>query len=392
MVIESASGEPGMITVEQADGSGSTDPMGSSGANRPTSTTGVRSTIRPMQLSWWLFIVAVLVYAMVFVGGATRLTQSGLSIVSWKPVSGVVPPLSQADWDAEFDAYRMTPEFQKVNAHMELSEFKGIFWWEYAHRILGRIVGLALAVPFAWFLYRKAIPPGYGRRVALLIALVGLQGLIGWWMVASGLVDRPDVAHERLALHLMTALILLVALVWTALDLRALARSDAPVEGRPRRWVLPFTGLLVIQIVLGAFVAGLNAGHIYNTWPLMHGKLVPREIGDLSPVWSNVIDNPVTVQFLHRWMAVAVAIAVLAIVVVLHRAGAPRLAATFEAVLLLQFVLGVLTLINAVPLLLGLAHQVTGAALLVVTIVAAHWATGGARRGDLPDPTTSGTV
>lgn len=382
-----------MITAELANRSDSTDPTDSSGeSSSGSSATGVVSTIRPMQLSWWLFIVAVLVYAMVFVGGATRLTQSGLSIVSWKPVSGVVPPLSQADWDAEFDAYRATPEFQKVNAHMELSEFKGIFWWEYAHRILGRIVGLALAIPFVWFLYRKAIPPGYGRRVALLIALVGLQGLIGWWMVASGLVDRPDVAHERLALHLITALILLVALIWTALDLRALAQARGPVEGRPKRWVIPFTGLLVVQIILGGFVAGLNAGHIYNTWPLMHGKLVPGELTDLSPVWSNAVDNPVTVQFLHRWVAVVVAIAVLAIVVVLYRAGATRLATVFEVVLLVQFTLGVLTLINSVPLLLGLSHQVVGAALLVVTIVAAHWAMGGARRGDLEHASTAPAV
>lgn len=383
MAIESGSGEPGVITAESTDhvdAASSTDQVASNPGSTPD---GRSSTMRPKQLSWWLFIVAVLVYAMVFVGGATRLTQSGLSIVSWKPVSGVVPPLSQADWDAEFDAYRATPEYQKVNTHMELSEFKGIFWWEYAHRILARIVGLALAIPFVWFLYRKAIPPGYGRRVALLIALLGLQGLIGWWMVASGLVDRPDVAHERLALHLITALILLVALVWTALDLRALGDGRGPVEGRPKRWVIPFTGLLVVQIILGAFVAGLNAGHIYNTWPLMHGKLVPREIGDMSPFWSNLIDNPVTVQFLHRWVAVLVAAAVLAVVIILYRAGATRLAMTFEAVLLIQFTLGVLTLINAVPVLLGLAHQVVGAALLVVTIVAAHWCMGGARRGDL---------
>lgn len=356
-----------------------------SNTSEPTVRAGGerRSAVRPRQLSWWLFIVAVLVYALVFVGGATRLTQSGLSIVSWKPVSGIVPPLSQADWDTEFDAYKATPEFQKINAHMELSEFKGIFWWEYAHRILARIVGLALAVPFAWFLYRRAIPPGYGRRVALLTALVGLQGLIGWWMVASGLVDRPDVAHERLALHLITALLLLVALVWTALDLRAMADGRGPVEGRPRRWVLPFTILLVVQIILGAFVAGLDAGRIYNTWPLMHGRLIPREMWDLSPTWSNAVDNPVTVQFLHRWVAVVVALAVLAVVVFLYRAGARRLAVTFEVVLLVQFVLGVLTLLNAVPLALGLLHQVVGAALLVVAIVAAHWAMGGARHGDL---------
>ncbi|MFN8036781.1 MAG: COX15/CtaA family protein [Acidimicrobiia bacterium] len=340
---------------------------------------------RPTQLGWWLLIVAGIVFAMVVVGGATRLTQSGLSITSWKPVSGVVPPLTAADWRAEFDHYKSTPEYRLVNPDMKLSQFKGIFWWEYAHRLLGRIIGLALVVPFVWFLVRRAIPPGYGKRVTLLIALVGLQGAIGWWMVASGLENRPEVAHERLALHLVTALVLLAALVWTALDLRALGAGRSRVDGRPTRWILPFSVLLLIQLVLGAFVAGLKAGHMDNTWPTMNGDWVPHGVARLSPVWSNAVDNPVTVQFLHRWMAVVVAVAALGVAALLFRAGARTLATVLEVVVLVQFLLGVLTLLHAVPVALGVAHQAVATLLLVVTVVAAHWATGGARRASSPD-------
>jgi cytochrome c oxidase assembly protein subunit 15 len=337
---------------------------------------------RPTQLSWWLFVVAGLVFAMVVVGGATRLTQSGLSMTTWEPVSGTVPPLSAADWQAEFDGYKATPEYRLVNTDMTLSQFKGIFWWEYIHRLLGRIIGLALLVPFLWFLARRAIPPGYGGRIAALIALVGLQGAIGWWMVASGLVERPDVAHERLALHLVTALILLAALVWTALDLRALGEGRTKVDGRPRRWILPFTLLLSVQIVLGAFVAGLDAGRMHTTWPLMGERWAPQGMGELTPILANAVDNPVTVQFLHRWVGVVVAVAALAIAAMLYRAGAKRLAIAFEVVVLVQFVLGVLTLLNAVPVALGVAHQAVGTLLVVLTVVAAQWSTGGARRSD----------
>jgi cytochrome c oxidase assembly protein subunit 15 len=346
----------------------------------PGSVPAYDDRSRPTQLSWWLFVVAGLVFAMVVVGGATRLTQSGLSMTSWEPVSGTVPPLSEADWKAEFDGYRATPEYRIVNSDMTLSQFKGIFWWEYVHRLLGRIIGLALLLPFVWFLARRAIPAGYGGRIAVLIALVGLQGAIGWWMVASGLVERPDVAHERLALHLITALILLGALVWTALDLRALGEGRTKVDGRPKRWILPFMALLSVQFVLGAFVAGLDAGRMHTTWPSMTEQWTPDGMGELSPIWSNAVDNPVTVQFLHRWMGVVVAVAALAIAALLFRAGARRLAIAFEAVVLAQFVLGVLTLLHAVPVALGVAHQAVGTLLLVVTVVAAHWSDGGARR------------
>lgn len=337
---------------------------------------------RPGQLSKWLLAVASLVFAIVVVGGATRLTQSGLSITSWKPVSGVIPPLSSTAWDKEFDAYRATPEFRLVNEDMTLSRFKGIFWWEYVHRLLGRIIGLVLVVPFAWFLVRRTVPRGFGWRLAGLAALVGLQGAIGWWMVASGLVDRPDVAHERLALHLVTALTLFAALIWTALDLRALAepRSEGisepetgPSRRRPRRWVVTVLCLLTVQIVLGAFVAGLDAGRFATTWPKVDGRWVPDGLGDLSPWWSNLVDNPVTVQFLHRGVAWLVAACAFVLAIRLLRAGAAALATLLEVVVSLQFLLGVLTLLNAVPVALGVAHQAVGTLLVAVTVVAAHW-------------------
>lgn len=338
------------------------------------------SPARPTQLSWWLFGLAAIVFVILVVGGATRLTQSGLSITTWKPISGVVPPVSTQDWNQEFLAYQATPEYRLVNNQMSLAEFRGIFWWEWAHRLLGRILGVALVVPLVWFLARRRVPPGYGPRLVGLAALVALQGAIGWWMVASGLVDRPDVAHERLALHLCTALVLLAALVWTALDLRALGAGRSRVAGRPRRWVVPFFIVLFVQYVLGAFVAGLDAGRTANTWPKMLGTWIPDAVHQDSPWWANAVDNPYGVQFLHRWWAFVVTLSAIGIAIILFRVGASRLATALELVVIAQFFLGVFTLVHAVPVDLGVAHQATGAALLVVTVCCAHWATGGARR------------
>ena len=338
------------------------------------------SRTRPGQLSLWMFVMAGLVFVILVVGGTTRLTESGLSIVKWDPVTGIVPPLTNTDWQAKFDAYQATPEYQLVNQGMDLGEFKTIFLWEYLHRLLGRVLGLAMAVPFVWFLVRRSIPSGYGWRLGGLVLLVGLQGAIGWWMVTSGLVDRPDVAHQRLALHLTTALVLLCALIWTALDLRALEARREPVDDRPRSWFWPLLVLLFVQITLGAFVAGLDAGHMYTTWPTMQGDWAPEAVTYLRPLWTNAIDNPVAVQFLHRWLALVIAIFAVVVAVRLYRAGAGMRAIALGTAVLVQFILGVLTLVNSVPIPLGVAHQAGAVLLLVATVVAGHWAMGGARR------------
>lgn len=335
---------------------------------------------RPREVSIWLFVVAALVFVMIVVGGTTRLTQSGLSMVRWEPVSGIVPPLSEAQWQTEFDAYKAYPEYQAINRGMNLSEFKAIFLWEYVHRLLGRLVGIALALPFTWFALRRFIPPGYGRRLLGLVLLVGLQGAIGWWMVASGLVDRPDVAHERLALHLMAALVLLVGLLWTALDLRALAAGRVAVGGRPSGWVWPFASLLFVQVTLGAFVAGLNAGHIFMTWPKMGSAWLPSGLTSLTPIWTNLVNNPVAVQFVHRWLAVTVVIFALLVASRLRRAGATAQSVALGSAVLFEFLLGVLTLLHGVPVLLGVAHQAGAVLLLIATVVAGHWSMGGAPR------------
>jgi cytochrome c oxidase assembly protein subunit 15 len=357
-------------------------------------------------MSTWLFGVAALVVVMIVVGGLTRLTQSGLSIVRWEPVSGIIPPLNEEAWLVEFEAYQAHPEYQLVNRGMDLDAFKGIYLWEYLHRLLGRVIGLALVVPLGWFWWKRAVPRGYAGRLVVLALLVGLQGAIGWWMVRSGLVDRPDVAHERLAVHLLTALVLLAGLLWVALDLRAASNGRAPVDGRPTRWIVPFSVLLLLQITLGAFVAGMRAGFILTTWPTMGGAWVPDEVGRLTPWWSNLVDNPATVQFVHRWLAVGVAAAAIAVARVLHRAGGRVYAWWLGGAVVGQFVLGVFTLVHAVPVALGAAHQAGAVVLFIVTVAAVHWARGGADRrarastavgpappvpsARLPLPTTSG--
>jgi cytochrome c oxidase assembly protein subunit 15 len=317
---------------------------------------------RPPAIAVWLIAVAVLVFAMVVVGGITRLTESGLSMVKWEPVSGIVPPIGDAAWSAEFAAYKASPQYAQVNAGMSLDAFKGIYFWEYVHRVLARMIGVAFALPLAWFAWKRAIPKGYGWRLTGILALGGLQGAIGWWMVASGLVDKPAVAHERLATHLVTALLIMSACIWTALDLTSL-RVRA---GRPTAWIVPFLALLSIQIVWGAFTAGLRAGHASDTWPLMFGQIVP-------PGLASLINDPVSVQFVHRSHAWLVAAAALAIALRLFRAGAGGRALALGAVVIAQFALGVATILSGVSIPIAVAHQAGAALLLATSIVAAHW-------------------
>lgn len=321
----------------------------------------------------WLLLVATLVFAMVVVGGATRLTESGLSITEWKPVSGAIPPLNDAQWAAEFEAYKKIPEYVQEHAWMSLDDFKAIYWWEFGHRLLGRVIGLAYGLPFLWLLWRQRVPRGYGWRLTGLLALGGLQGAIGWWMVASGLVERTDVSHYRLAVHLTTALLIFAGLLWTALDLTAdRHRVPAPTL----RWPAAlFLLLLLAQVIMGAFVAGLNAGFAFNTWPLMGDSFVPPMLWDAALGWLNIIENPVAVQFIHRIVAYVLFVAGLwaiwrgwasGIADVMVRAG------LLGAALLLQLVLGILTIVEGVPILLGVAHQGGAVVLLAAAVLYAH--------------------
>jgi cytochrome c oxidase assembly protein subunit 15 len=322
---------------------------------------------QPRALAAWLFAVAGLVFCMVVVGGITRLTESGLSITRWDVVSGTLPPLTAADWQAQFTLYQQSSQYKLMNAGMSLDAFKGIFFWEYVHRLLGRLIGLAFALPLAWFWWRRAIPAGFKPRLLALLALGALQGTIGWWMVASGLVDRTEVAPERLATHLSTALIIMAGCIWTGLDLNR-GRATVP---RPTRWIRWFLPLLAVQIVWGAFTAGLRAGHASDTWPLMFGALVPQ---GLFSHWADLVAAPATVQFIHRSLAYAVLGAALWVAARLWQAGAGLRAGALAGTVLLQFLLGVAVIVSGVALPLGVAHQACAALLVAATTINAHWA------------------
>ena len=327
---------------------------------------------RPRAVANWLLAVAALVFTMIVVGGITRLTESGLSIVEWAPVSGTLPPLNETAWQAEFDAYKATPQYAQVNTGMSLAEFKNIYFWEYVHRLLGRVIGVAFALPFLWFAVRRAIPRGYGWRLTALLALGGLQGVIGWWMVASGLVNQPEVSHIRLAVHLLNALLILGLLVWTALDLLRLdRRNDARPARVPTLAIWAFA-LLAVQMMFGAYVAGLEAGYAFNSWPLMGDSLFPAEAPMLEPALRNFVDNPVVVQFVHRWLAFVIA-AVLALVArAAWRRGAELPAVALTGAVAAQILLGIMTLLTGVALPIAAAHQGMAAILLTTLVWAAH--------------------
>ena len=330
------------------------------------------------QIAWWLVICAAMVFAMVVLGGATRLTESGLSMVEWKPLT-VTPPLNAEAWQAEFQNYQQSPQFKKENSWMTVDDFKGIFWLEYLHRLWGRIIGMVFGLPFLWFLYKRAVDKPMAWKLAGLLVLGGAQGALGWFMVASGLRDRPDVSQYRLAAHLFTALILYALLLWTALDLfrhqhyedRA-QQNNAPLAGL----AMGIAAAALLVMVSGAFVAGLDAGLIYNTFPLMDGHLVPPGLYDLSPWYANIFENIMTVQFDHRVLAISL---VLLIVVTWTRARAlqltPRARGLMNAVLamaLVQASLGISTLLLVVPVPLALAHQTGALILLTLALCLAH--------------------
>jgi cytochrome c oxidase assembly protein subunit 15 len=319
----------------------------------------------------WLLVVAALIFAMVLVGGATRLTESGLSITEWQPVSGAIPPLSDPAWQTEFDKYKAIPQYQVMNRSMTLGEFKAIFWWEWAHRLLGRVIGAAFLLPFLWFLWRGSVEPGLRGRLWAIFGLGAFQGAVGWWMVASGLAGRTEVSQYRLAFHLTLACLIYVAIVWTAE--RLAERRPFAETPRLRFGAIALVVLVLVQIYLGALTAGLRAGLVYNTWPQIDGALIPdaARLFFNQPLWRNFFENTLTVQFDHRMLAYVVLL-----VALLHAFDAvrARAAATGAVVLalavLLQATLGILTLLHQVPIGLGLAHQ--GMALVVLTLASLH--------------------
>ncbi len=327
---------------------------------------------RPTAIANWLTAVAVLVFLMIVVGGITRLTESGLSMVRWEPISGAIPPLSEADWQAEFDHYRQTPQYQLTNSGMTLEDFKTIFFWEYVHRLLGRLIGLAFALPLAWFWWKRAVPTGYGPKLVGLLALGGLQGAIGWWMVASGLVDVPEVSHIRLAVHLLTAFLIFGALIWVALDLTLLA--DDP-DARPAR--LPLLAiwslcLLFLQFLFGAYVAGLEAGYAFNTWPLMGDEFFPSGAPIEEGFPRMFADNPIVVQFVHRWLAFLLAGVAVWLGVRGLKRGLGVDAWLLVGAIFAQLLLGILTILSGVQIDIAVAHQGMAALLLAAMVNLSH--------------------
>jgi cytochrome c oxidase assembly protein subunit 15 len=329
-------------------------------------------SLRPNAIANWLFTVAALVFLMVMVGGITRLTESGLSITEWKPITGTLPPLSDAAWAAAFDAYKQIPQFAAHNADMALSGFKTIFFWEYAHRLLGRLLGLAFAVPLLWFALKRAIPKGYGWRLVALLALGGFQGAIGWWMVASGLVARTEVSHFRLAVHLITALTIMGGLIWTALDLKALNRDPGAKPARLVGLAVVAIVVVAIQIMFGAFTSGLRAGAVASSWPLMNDHFFPEGVSWLRPVWETFAYDPYLIHFTHRWWA-WVAVAVLVVLARnVKRAGQRRASIAIHASFGTQILLGIATVMSGIALPLAALHQAVGALVVAATVWGAH--------------------
>lgn len=332
----------------------------------------------------WLCLIAACVFAMVMVGGATRLTGSGLSITEWQPILGAFPPTTESDWLDAFQKYQQIPEYQLINKGMSLGEFKAIYWWEWSHRLLGRLIGFVFFLPFVYFLWRREIPKPFISRVGLLFVLGGAQGLLGWLMVKSGLTERVDVSQYRLAAHLGLAVLIAGYALWLALSL-----NDKTEDGLNRKINAPSSlasliqfcaGALAIaiyiQIVLGGFVAGLKAGHVSDTWPLMNGAFVPPGLDALSPWYANIFENPLTAQFSHRMVAYAIALlAAFSAIAVWKGNASPSTRISMAAIcisILIQIALGVATIVYAVPLGLALAHQANAIVLFALALWHLH--------------------
>lgn len=334
---------------------------------------------RRRHLRVWLWLGAALTLGILVIGGITRSTQSGLSIVEWSPLLGVIPPLNEAQWQDAFALYRQYPEYRQLRPDMTLAEYRTIFFWEYLHRMLARTIGLVFLVPFVAFWIRGYLRPKLTRRLLLLLGLGALQGAMGWFMVASGLVDRPSVAHERLAAHLVIAFVIFGTCLWLAADLGTdPARADVPPARHTRlhQALLLFGVLLGVQVVYGAFVAGLDAGQAFNTYPLMAGGWLPPAAWRLAPPLRNLIDNIATVQWIHRWIPLLLAVVATGLVVDVNTSSFPRADRLWSVVLLagvaVQATLGILTLVNVVPIGLAVPHQATAMLLFGVWLLWFH--------------------
>ena len=338
---------------------------------KPQSPTARRPTIRA-----WLYAVAALMVLTLVVGGATRLTESGLSIVEWKPVTGVIPPLSQEAWQAEFGKYQQIPQYRELNRGMNLDEFKTIYWWEWGHRLLARLVGAVFLLPFLFFLWRGWIEPGLKARLWTLFGGGALLGAVGWWMVSSGLAGRVSVSQYRLAFHLTLACAIYAAILWTARALQS--RVVEPVSRRLRLTAASLAILVLVQIYLGALVAGLDAGLVFNTWPHIDGALIPsaERLWFESPAWRNLFENALTVQFDHRMVAYALwIVAALHLVDVIRakRGGAVLNGAlALVCAVTLQAGIGIVTLLHQAPLPLALLHQIMGIVVLTIAVIHAE--------------------
>ncbi len=326
------------------------------------------------RVATWLLICCALVFAMVVLGGVTRLSGSGLSMVDWRPVTGILPPLTDADWQKTFEMYQQSPEFQKTNSHMDVDAFMGIFWLEYLHRLLGRLIGIVFFVPFAVFAAKRYIGKSEWPKYLLMFVLGGMQGVLGWYMVKSGLVDNPHVSQYRLTAHLVAAFMIYGYMLWVALSLLYPRQSEDrhPCFGK----AVAVTALVSVTVISGGFVAGLNAGKIFNSFPMMGDYWIPPGLMALEPAWRNFFDNPATVQLDHRFFAITTFFVVVAFWARIRKAGLNQRAAAASglllAVVVVQVSLGILTLLNSVPFALAASHQAVAMLLFTASLYLSH--------------------
>lgn len=321
-------------------------------------------------ITLWLFALSLALWGMIMLGGYTRLTHSGLSIVDWKPITGIIPPLTQSDWVTAFQDYQLFPEFKSVNFSMTLDEFRQIYLIEYFHRVLGRFIGVLFFVPFIYFLAKKLMPSFLKWRLGFVFLLGGAQGVMGWYMVKSGLIDKPEVSHLRLTAHLVLAVVILAVILWSIFQLTDDGNREVLESPKPRRMALLALSSIALTVVYGGFVAGLKAGLIYNTYPLMGNSFLPGEWDFFTPLYRNFLENPALVQFMHRWLGGAsLVLTAVTTFLVLKHARSSRLRATawlFSLSASLQVILGILTLLTQVPVALGTIHQGMAVALFSI--------------------------